>query len=127
MRPRFVQAFLLWISLAGFIPAALACAQTMAEHDCCPPGHHMPCDTGGSPGSVEAAACCATPSLAPSAIQAVSEQHAIGLPAPHAASSIASLALPASIPRRDFKPTARPPDYRPDRSFLYLQTARLRL
>jgi hypothetical protein len=125
---RLLQAFVLWLSLAGFIPAALACAQTMAERDCCPPGHKMPCEGERSSGNVEAAACCATPSLASSVVQAVSEQHALDVPALDAvAPCVASPTLPSSSARRYFKRSADPPDHGPDCSRIYLQTARLRL
>ena len=125
---RFVQAFLVWISLAGFIPAALACAQTMAERDCCPPGHSMPCEGERSPGNVEAAACCATPSLGPSAIQAVSEHHSFALPAlDSAVPCIALPPLPSNGARPYFERSADPPESVADRSSTYLQTARLRL
>jgi hypothetical protein len=71
---RLAQALVVWISLTGLIPAALACAQVMADHDCCPPGQQMPCDGEQGQVSVESAACCATSSLAPAAIKAVAEQ-----------------------------------------------------
>jgi hypothetical protein len=130
MRRRFVQAFLVWISLIGLIPAALACAQTMAERDCCPPGHiSMPCDDEQGPASIEAAACCATPSVAPSAIQAVGEHHASALPVLDSSPAcLTSPTLPPSASHGYFKRSADPPEtILPDRSLTYLQTARLRL
>jgi hypothetical protein len=125
---RFVQACLVWISLIGLVPAALACAQTMAERDCCPPGQRMPCEGEQTPGNVEAAACCATSSVAPSVVQAATEQHASDLPTLDTSPACAhSPMLPSSSPGRYFKRLADPPELVPDRSRTYLQTARLRL
>lgn len=129
MRRRLVQALLVWISLIGLMPAALACAQTMAERDCCPPGHSMPCDDEQGPASVEAAACCASPNVAPSAIHAVGEQQAIALPVLDSSPAcLTSPTLPPSAPPGYCKRSADPPEtILPDRSLTYLQTARLRL
>lgn len=125
---RFAQALLVWISLIGLVPAVLACSQTMPERDCCPPGQSMPCEAEPASGNVEAAACCATSSLAPSIVQVASEQHGIDLPALDISPAGAySPLLPSSSPRRYLKLSADPPELVPDRSCTYLQTARLRL
>lgn len=71
---RFAQVVVVWISLIGLVPAALACAQVMTDHDCCPPGQQMPCDTEQGQVSIESAACCATSNMAPAAIKAIGDQ-----------------------------------------------------
>jgi hypothetical protein len=129
MHRRFMQALLVWISLIGLMPAALACAQTMAGRDCCPPGQSMPCDGEQGAASIEAAACCATPSVAPSAVQAVGEQHTVAAPVLDSLPAcLPASTLRSSAPRAYFKRSTDPPDVVvPDLSLTYLQTARLRL
>lgn len=127
---RLAQALVVWISLLGLVPAALACAQVMANHDCCPPGQQMPCDTEQGQVSIESAACCATANLAPGAIKAVGEQSQV-------ADDLLLVSLQApwtalhSFAIEDFS-TYRwsgsgPPDTPVDHSLTYLQTGRLRL
>jgi len=127
---RLTQALVVWISLVGLIPAALACAQVMVERDCCPPGQQMLCDESPGQASVESAACCATSNLAPASIQAVGEHVRDHLDVSLDTAPMAWMTLhPWPIPKLgaqglcDFEP----PDPSIDRSRLYLQTGRLRL
>jgi hypothetical protein len=130
MRRRLAQAFVVWISLLGLAPAALACAQVMANHDCCPPGQQMPCDTEQGQVSIESAACCATANLAPAAIKAMGEQG-------HSSGDLLLVSLHApwtmlhSLDIEDFSvyrwSGSDPPDTPTDSSLTYLQTGRLRL
>lgn len=127
---RLAQALVVWISLIGLVPAALACAQVMANDDCCPPGQQMPCDTERGQGSIESAACCATANLAPAATQALGEQS-------HSDDDLLLVPLHApwtmlhSADIEDFSvyrwSRLDPPDIPTDSSLTYLQTGRLRL
>ena len=125
---RLTQACLVWISLCGLVPAALACSQMSAEHDCCPPGQQMPCDTQQAP-SVEAAACCATASLAPAAIKAANEQAPLDSALTPAVDAHWTTLHSSDIAAdRDDRHGQRDPPYLShDLSLTYLQTGRLRL
>lgn len=126
---RLAQAFVVWISLVGLIPAALACAQVMASRDCCPPGQQMPCDEEQGQVNVESAACCATSSGAPAAIKAVGEQaHSdagltFTIHAPWTTLHSFEVADVSGYRQCRFDP----PDIPADLSLTYLQTGRLRL
>jgi hypothetical protein len=126
---RLTRACLVWISLIGLIPAALACAQTMSGRDCCPPGQQMPCDQERAPSSVETAACCATASVAPAAIKATGEHLHIDSAALQAfdASWIALHLFDCAAIRTRRLYQLDPPDIPLDASLTYLQTGRLRL
>lgn len=99
----------------------------MVDHDCCPPGQQMPCDEGEqSPSTIEEAACCATPSLAPTVVSVASAQEEVDVPV------LVRIAAPSPPAPSDAiracaqQPTG-PPDLRLDSSLIYLTTARLRL
>jgi len=126
---RLAQACLVWISLCGLIPAALACSQTMAGRDCCPPGQKNPCDHEHAPASVEAAACCATASLEPAAVKAANEQAPTdtALPATVDAPWATLHSFDAAVNRSRRHRPLDPPSIPRDRSLTYLQTGRLRL
>ena len=122
----FAQALLVWLSLCGLVPAALACAQTMVNHDCCPPGLQMPCADEQSSNTIEEAACCATPSLAPTVVSIAGAQEEIDLPVLVPITASALPAPVAAVRACSQQPTG-PPDLRLDSSLIYLTTARLRL
>ena len=127
---RLVQALVVWISLVGLIPAALACAQVMAAQDCCPPGQQMPCDESQGQVRIENAACCATSNLAPASIQALGDHVRDHIDVSPTLGPIAWATLrPWEIPELDPQgPSSfEPPDHHIDRSRLYLQIGRLRL
>jgi hypothetical protein len=117
----------LLLSLAGFVPAALACA-VMAQHmDCCPPDQACETDRGLVWTDTSALACCDAVSMPAPAAVAVSveiKKHRQELPPPEFPG-----AHPGVVASRG------PPQYlRPDLSLfsfpgqdLYLQTGRLRL
>jgi hypothetical protein len=122
----FAQTLLVWLSLCGLVPAALACAQTMVNHDCCPPGQQMPCDDEQRQSTIEEAACCATPSLAPTVVSIAGAQEEIDVPVPVPIMA-SEVPTPAIAVRTCSRQPTGPPDFRPDFSLIYLTTARLRL
>lgn len=127
---RLAQVLAVWISLVGLVPAALACAQVMTDHDCCPPGQQMPCDTDQGQVSIESAACCATSNMAPAAIKAIGEQghgDCDQLPIVLDASWATLRSLELGVTSVDRRSGSDPPNISIDRSRTYLQTGRLRL
>lgn len=125
---RLAQLCVVWISLSGLVPAAFACAQTMPERDCCPPGQQMPCDNEQTPKSNEATECCLTPNLAPAAVSVASEQaHAELLPLDLLDAPAVAQPISANATYRGNERIPDPPDVSIDSSRIYLQTGRLRL
>jgi hypothetical protein len=119
----------LLLSLAGFIPAALACA-VMAQHmDCCPPD--QTCETNQGPAWTDntALACCdAVSSHAPTAavVSLEIKKYSQDLPPPEfpgAHPGVITSRGPPQYSRPDASQFALPPDQQD----LYLQTGRLRL
>jgi hypothetical protein len=119
----------LLLSLAGFIPAALACA-VMAQHmDCCPPG--QACDTDQGPAWVDntALACCDTASSRAPTVAAVSveiKKYSQDLPPPEFPGAHPGV-ITSRGPPQSWRPDAPLFASPPDRQDLYLQTGRLRL
>lgn len=127
---RLAQVLAVWISLVGLVPAALACAQVMTGHDCCPPDQQMPCDTDQGRVSIESAACCATSNMAPAAIKAIGEQghgDCDQLPIVLDASWATLRSLELGITSVGQRSGSDPPNISIDHSRTYLQTGRLRL
>jgi hypothetical protein len=98
----------------------------MVNHDCCPPGQQMPCDDEQRQSTIEEAACCATPSLAPTVVSIAGAQEEIDVPVPVPIMA-SEVPTPAIAVRTCSRQPTGPPDFRPDFSLIYLTTARLRL
>lgn len=119
----------LLLSLAGFIPAAVACAVMAQTMDCCPPD--QACETNQSPAWTDnsALACCeSASSQAPAAIVVSVEikKYSQDLPPtdfPGAQPGVIAARGPPHYLRPDVSLLASPPD----RQDLYLRTGRLRL
>lgn len=136
--PRYVTSMLrrlgilcvLLLSLAGVVPAALACASAAKSADCCPPG--QPCETEGLAafaGSVPSSCCIAqpAPTRAMVAVSGLSDRRFEDSSPPDHAFAPAS-----EISGSFSSPCARPglaahPPIRVDQQQVYLRTGRLRL
>lgn len=123
----------LLLSLAGFIPSALACA-VMAQHmDCCPPD--QTCDTDQAPAWTQAwnnssaLACCDAVSNPAPTVAVVSieiKKYSQDLPAPAFPGAHPGVITSRGPPQYS-RPDASLFAFPPDRQDLYLQTGRLRL
>jgi hypothetical protein len=130
MLRRLATLGVLWLSLSGVAPAALACALFLQDMDCCPTG--QPCDPTGTPAMVvsNSAPCCAaqpapTRSVAAASFQA--ERRIDDIPAPdHSVAPGYTVPNTHSSPVQPTLCTAAP-SLRLDQQQTYLRTGRLRL
>jgi hypothetical protein len=119
----------LLLSLAGFVPAALACAIMAQQMDCCPPDQACETDQGPAWTDSTGLACCeAVSSRAPTAVAASVEikKYSQELPPP-AFPGAHPGCITSRGPPRYSQPDAALFAVPSDRQDIYLRTGRLRL
>lgn len=129
MLRRFATLCVLLLSLAGVIPAAVACALTTQSADCCPMG--QPCETEGAPTIFVSGGSCCTAQPAPTrtsvAVPGQSDRRFADSPSPDHAGAPAfdfRISFPSS---REPTAAAFAPSIKIDQQRVYLRTGRLRL
>ena len=120
----------LLLSLAGFVPAALACAVMAQQMDCCPPDQACDLNQGPSWTDGTGLACCeavSNPAPAAVAVSVEIKKYSQDLPPLEFPGAHPGYIAARGPPPQHFRSDATLFAFPPDRQDLYLQTGRLRL